>query len=99
MVLDSPSGDYYTFDYKAGKWEPEGNVGIQNTGAGVGGVAAAIFADAYNVPDGNGGEKKVGICFAPCREDTVQRCTGQKRRALAVPLRKRQRPTGVIHWL
>lgn len=77
-MLDSPSGDYYIFDYKAGKWEAEGNVGIQNTGAGVGGVTAAIFADAYDVPDGKGGKKKVGLCFAPCHEDTVKCFTGHE---------------------
>lgn len=59
MVLDSTTGDFYAFDCKTDRWIAEGNVGIQKIKAGIGGVAAAILADACSVLGGNSCAKKV----------------------------------------
>lgn len=59
MVLDSTTGDFYSFDFKADLWVAEGNVGIQKIGAGIGGVAAAILADASAITKGHSSAKKV----------------------------------------
>ena len=61
VILDSSTGDFYSFNYIHGRWEPEGNVGIHKSGMGIGGVAAGIFADSYDITDGNNGQM-VRIC-------------------------------------
>lgn len=59
MVLDSTNGDFYAFDSNTDRWKAEGNMGIQKIKAGIGGVAAAILADASCDFKGNGCMKKV----------------------------------------
>lgn len=68
VVLDSATGDFYAFDAKSDRWLAEGNVGILKTGAGLGGVAAAILADACGNVEGYGKERTVGIrqAFSSC---------------------------------
>lgn len=53
MVLDAPTGDFYAFDFKTDSWVAEGNVGLKKTGAGMGGIAAAILADASGAAEGH----------------------------------------------
>eukprot|EP00752_Nemacystus_decipiens_P009374 g8377.t1 len=58
VVLDATTGDFYTFDSKTDRWRAEGNMGIQKMKGGIGGVAAAILADASSGFDDNGCMKK-----------------------------------------
>lgn len=63
VALDSTTGDFYAFDFKTDRWKAEGNMGIQKIKAGIGGIAAAILADAFCDFEGNGCMKKVGIQY------------------------------------
>lgn len=58
VVLDSVTGDFYVFNCKTDRWVAEGNVGVQKSCGGMGGVAAAILADAAG-GQGHGCEQKV----------------------------------------
>lgn len=60
MVLDAPTGDFYAFDFKTDCWVARGNVGLKKTGAGMGGIAAAILADASGATEGQHYMSKVG---------------------------------------
>lgn len=64
MVLDSTNGDFYAFDFKTDRWKAEGNMGIQKIKSGIGGVAAAILADASGGFEGDGCTKKVFVLCA-----------------------------------
>lgn len=59
VALDSTTGDFYVFNFKTDRWVAEGNVGIQKIKGGIGGIAAAILADASGGFEGNGHTKKV----------------------------------------
>ena len=59
VVLDSTNGDFYSFDFKTDRWNAVGNMGIQKIKGGIGGVAAAILADASGDFGGNDCMKKV----------------------------------------
>lgn len=76
VALDSSTGDFYAFDFNEDRWVAEGNVGIQKTGTGIGGVAAAILADAASAMGIYGATKKVNVCSAATlEEESVQhRC-------------------------
>lgn len=68
VVLDSATGDFYIFDAKSDRWLAEGNVGILKTGAGLGGVAAAILADACGNMEGYGKKRAVSLlAFSSCK--------------------------------
>ncbi|CAN0201301.1 unnamed protein product, partial [Ectocarpus sp. 8 AP-2014] len=60
VVLDSATGDFYVFNFKTDRWVAEGNVGIQKSCGGMGGVAAAILADAAG-GQGHGCEQKFPV--------------------------------------
>lgn len=59
VALDATTGDFYAFDFKTDRWVAEGNVGSHKTGAGIGGVAGAILADASGALGEHGSMSKV----------------------------------------
>lgn len=77
VALDSATGDFYVFDFNTNRWVAEGNVGIQKIGTGIGGVAAAILADAAGASEGCGSTKVCCIMTTASnalRQDSVILC-------------------------